>query len=290
MTHDATARRRNDLLPLGPAPRPTTGGDLAERLRNAMLQSSGGGVQGLDRAAVAATLDGADVPSLDVDLTGVVAGPSDERPRVESWRPEVSSREEARVHRLRVDAHPLVAVDLPVDVTAELENLRFAWIEGADGRAGVELVEPSDGSPLTGHARVAVDKQGLTGTAHGLLAVTLSGQGVTLTDFDLDVQSQGPRAASVRVYAKVRKSFISAPVQALASAEIDDDMVLTLGDIQITSNNPIVGALLGAVRGRIEAAAHRRIDLAAALPPGVKLADVRLDVGQQIVISARLGG
>jgi hypothetical protein len=47
--------------------------------------------------------------------------------------------------------------------------------------------------------------------------------------------------------------------------------------------------LLGAARGKIEEVAGRRIDLAEALPPGVRLADVTLEVGDQVVLTARLG-
>jgi hypothetical protein len=190
---------------------------------------------------------------------------------------------------VRVDAHPLTAVDLPVDVTAEAEGLRFVWVEGTDGTAGVEPVEPDDAHPVAGHARVAVDRRGLVATLHGVLAVALSSQGVTLTGLDVQIQSHGPRSASVRVDAKVRKSFLSATAQANASASVGDDMVLTVGDVHLTSGNPFVAAMLGVVRGRVEAMANRRIDLQAALPPGVRLTDVRLDAGEQLVLSARLG-
>jgi len=290
VTHHDVATHRPELLPLGLAPRPTTGADLADRLRDAVRASAGNTVQGLDRARIDAVVDGADVTSLDIDLTGVVAGTAHGTAGVEPWRPQVRSREEASLHRLRLDAHAMTAVDLPVDVTAELEGVRFAWVEGTDGRVGAELLEPTDATPLTGHARLAVDKQGLIGTAHGLLTVALSSQGIQLVGFDLDVRQQGPRGASLAIDAKVRKGFLSASAQATASASIDDQMVLTVGDIQISSGNPFVSALLGAVRGRIEAAAHQRIDLGEVLPPGVRLADVRLDVGDQVVISARLGG
>jgi hypothetical protein len=163
-------------------------------------------------------------------------------------------------------------------------------VEGSDGRVGVEPVEPTADTPVSGDARVAVDRKGLVATAHGMLAVALSGHGLTLSDLDIQVDSRGPRAAALRVSAKVRKGFLSATAQATASAEVDANMVLTIGDVTVSSGNPLVAALLTAVRPRIEAAANRRIDLAAALPPGVRLADVRLDVGQQIVLSARLAG
>lgn len=281
---------RIDFLPLGPAPRPTTGDDLAARVRRLLTDAAGPGVTSLDRAQIAAELDGADVASFDIDLTGVAFGTSHEQPDTSAWKaPEADRREEAVVRRLRVEAHPLTAVDLPVDVTAEAEGLRFAWVEGTDGTVGAQPIEPDDAHPVSGHARVVVDRRGLTGTLHGILAVALSSQGVTLTDLDVRIDSHGPRAARVRVDAKVRKSFLAASAQATASASVDENMILTVDDVQLTSGNPLVSAMLGMVRSRVEAVANRRIDLQAALPPGVRLTDVRLDAGEQLVLSARLG-
>jgi hypothetical protein len=280
---------RIEYVPLGPAPRPTTGDDLAARVRRLLTDVAGPGVSGLDRARIAADLDGADVASFELDLTGVAFGASQRKPDVSWTAPPTAHREEATARVVRVDAHPLTAVDLPVDVTAEAEGLRFVWVEGTDGTAGVEPVEPDDAHPVAGHARVAVDRRGLVATLHGILAVALSSQGVTLIGLDVQIQSHGPRSASVRVDAKVRKSFLSATAQANASASVGDDMVLTVGDVHLTSGNPFVAAMLGVVRGRVEAMANRRIDLQAALPPGVRLTDVRLDAGEQLVLSARLG-
>ncbi|MFI9489668.1 hypothetical protein ACIG47_24980 [Promicromonospora sp. NPDC052451] len=285
-----------DLVPLGSAPRPADGADLAARIRAALAAELGGRVVGLERASITAELDGADVASADIDLTGVVvrldapqaaggaAGP--EAPR---WQPDVVRRESATLRRVRVDAHRLVVVDLPVDVTAELEGLRFDWVEGADGRVGAQLVEPSGAHPVSGHARVSVDKDGLVATARGILAVVLLQQGVTLTALDVDLVSAGPRAATVRIDAAVKKGvFLSARVQATASVSVSADMVLAVRDVQLASGNPLVAALLGTVRGRVEAATSKDIDLGAQLPEGVRLADVRLDVGQELTLSARL--
>jgi hypothetical protein len=298
--------RTSDPIPLGPAPRPADGADLAARIRAALADEIGGRATGLDRARITAVLDGADVASADIDLSGVVVRLDDSTARglagrsapgtpgaaadaAKRWHPEVVRREPGILRRLRVDAHQLVAVDLPADVTAELEGLRFDWVEGSDGRVGIQPLEPTGAHPVSGHARVAVDKAGLVATARGLLAVVLHQQGITLTGLDVDVVSQGPRAATLRVDAGVKKGmFLSARVQATASVSIDANMVLAVRDVQLASANPLVAALLGTIRGRVDAAASRDIDLAERLPDGVRLVDVRLDVGQQLVASARL--
>ncbi|WP_278237014.1 hypothetical protein [Isoptericola sp. AK164] len=277
------------LLPLGTAPRPDSDQDLAARLRAALVGLAGDRVQGLDAAKILPVLDGADVASLDLDLTDVVVGmPTGAQDKPAPWRPEVTGREAAALRTLRIDAHPMVAVDLPVDLTAEITGLQFSWVTAADETVGVEFVEPTDDSPVSGHARVAVSRDGLAGTVQGLLAVALSGNGIALNDFDLQVEQAGPREASLRIEAGIKKSFLSATVTATASASIDDAMVLTIGDVELSSGNPIVGAMLGAIRGRLEAAAGRKIDLSTSLPPGVQLADVQIDVGEDIVLTAQL--
>jgi hypothetical protein len=292
----STEQRTPEAIPLGTAPRPADAADLVARVRVALAEALGGRAVGLERTDIRALLDGSDVASADIDLTGVVVradgGPGQAGGATDAanqWRPEVVRREPGTLRRLRVDAHRLVAVDLPVDITAEVEGLRFDWVEGSDGRVGIQPVEPSEAHPVAGHARVAVDKAGLVATARGLLTVVLLQQGVTLTGLDVDLVSRGPRAAALRVDAAIKKGmFLSARVQATASVSVDENMVLAVRDVQLASGNPIVAALLGTIRGRVEAATSRDIDLAEQLPDGVRLADVRLDVGQELVVSARL--
>ncbi|GAB2476079.1 hypothetical protein GCM10027063_16180 [Promicromonospora xylanilytica] len=290
--------RTPDPIPLGAAPWPADGAELATRIRAALSDEAGGRVEGLDQASITTVLDGADIASADVDLSGVVvrtedaggsAGQAGSAGPAEQWQPDVVRREPGTLRRLRVDAHRIVAVDLPVDVTAELEGLRFDWVEGADGRVGILPVEPTEEHPVSGHARVAVDKAGLVATARGLLTVVLQQQGITLTALDVDLVSKGPRAAALRVDAGIKKGmFLSARVQATASVSVDARMVLAVRDVQLASGNPLVAALLGTIRGRVDAATSRDIDLAEKLPAGIRLADVRLDVGRELVVSARL--
>ncbi|MEV0894028.1 hypothetical protein [Promicromonospora sp. NPDC050262] len=294
-----------DPIPLGTAPRPALGADLEARIRATLADEIGGQALGLDRAPITAELDGADIASAVIDLSGVVVRlpeapaqpvhnglpghPAQPASAARRWHPEVVGHEPGTLRHLRVDAHQLVVVDLPVDITAELTNLRFDWVEGADGRVGIQPVEPSADHPVSGHARVAVDKAGLVTTARGVLTVVLLQQGITLTGLDLDVVSRGPRAATLRVDAAIKKGvFLSARVQATASVSIDENMVLAVRDVQLGSGNPLVAALLGTIRGKVEAATSRDIDLAEKLPDGVRLADVRLDVDREIVASARL--
>ncbi|MFD4991840.1 hypothetical protein ACFWH7_12440 [Cellulosimicrobium cellulans] len=286
-------RPAHDVLPLGTAPRPTTAAELLGRLRPVLLDALGPTVQGAERARLDADLDGADVARLDVDLTGVhvrVGGaPADATTSGPATCDveDVRSREDAVLRRLRVDAHPLVVEDVPVDVLAEVEGLRFRWVEDSAGGLGVEGVEPDDAAPLTGHVRVAAPRDAIVATARRLVATELQNLGLTLASLDVELESAGPRSVTLRGFARVRKGILSASVRATATAEVDAQMVLAVRDLELSSRNPVVAALLVAARGELAKVEGRQVDLVSDLPPGVRLADVRVDVGETLAVSAR---
>ncbi|RHA44549.1 hypothetical protein [Cellulomonas rhizosphaerae] len=274
-----------DTFPLGRAPRPTTGEDLAERVRRTVADQTGNQVD-VSALQVRATLDGPEVPSLEIDLTGIVVAGARKAPPAPAPI-TVREREPGVVHRLSVDAHPVTVEGVRVDVRAEAEQVRFSWVEGTDGSLAVELVEPTADAPLLGTLRIAAARTELVAAIRRLAEQAAASQGLKLTQLDVDLTSKGPRAVSVAARAQLRKGFLSATATGGANATIDDALVLTLSDVTATSGNPIVAAVLATARGRLQALEGRRIDLGAQLPPGVRIVDLRLDVGPEVVLTAR---
>ncbi|ROS23698.1 hypothetical protein [Cellulomonas sp. PhB150] len=272
-------------FPLGHTPRPSTGDELADRVRSTVRDQVGGQVD-VRRLQVRASLDGPDVPDLAIDLTGLVVAGARTAPPAPA-RVVVREREPGVVHRLTVDAHPVTVEGVAVDVRAEAEQVRFSWVEGVDGSLALELVEPTPDAPLVGTLRAAAPQTQLVAAIQRLAEQVAAGQGLKLTRLDVDLVSKGPRAVSVAVRAQLRKGILSATATGGANATIDDALVLTLSDVTATSGNPLVAAVLAAGRGRLQALEGRRIDLGAQLPAGVRIVDLRLDVGDDVVLTAR---
>jgi hypothetical protein len=289
MAHDQSIA--HDVLPFGRAPRPATGPALADRLHEVMSTNLGAHATGLDRVRIeaATATGGPDVESLEVDVTGLVVRAMRGSDTPAATVEPVAAREEAVARLIRAQGHPVTVAGIAVDLDTEFRDLRFAWVEGADGSLSIAEAEQSTERPVSGHLRAAASRDALVRTARELATTALAGQGFTLTDLDIDLASRGPRAASIVASAKIRKGFLSASAQLTATAEIDQAMVLTLSNVGATSRNPVVAALLLAIRGRLEQVDGKRVDLAASLPPGVTLSDVRLDVGEQLVLSVRVG-
>lgn len=286
MSHHPTDRV--DLVPLGPAPRPTTGPDLAERLRAGIGAVLPGSVQGVDGMRLQATLDGPDVPALVADLTGLVVRLQGSGAGSATAPAPVLHREAGVLRSASLTAHPVTVSDVPVHVDAVVDGLRLSWLELADGSVGVQAHRPAQEAPLSGQARVAVDRDRLVDAVQQVAATTLAAQGFTLSSLDVRLTSHGPTSVAVEADAKVRKGMLSATARVGATADVSDDLVLTVRDVEVTSRNPLVAAALVAFRSKLEAVERRRVDIAAVLPPGVQVEDLRLDVGDEIVLTASL--
>jgi len=119
------------------------------------------------------------------------------------------------------------------------------------------------------------------------VATELQNLGLTLASLDVELESAGPRSVTLHGFARVRKGILSASVRATGTAEVDARMVLTVRDLELSSRNPVVAALLLAARGELAKAEGHQVDLVSDLPPGVRLADVRVDVGETLAVTAR---
>ncbi|SDS13314.1 hypothetical protein [Agrococcus carbonis] len=272
---------------LGHAPRPTSAAQLEKRIRTLVVAAEPAGIA--CTSIIDAALDGADVEHLHLDLTDfTLASEVDrDRARLEPQGAPVSS-EDAVLRRLRVKADPMRISGAAVRLDAELSDVPFQWIETDNGELAVELSRPDAAHPLHGWARVAVPKEQLGKAVLGLAESALLDHGVTVTKLDIDVQAEGPRELRLGLDAKLRKGLIGGHVTGTARASIDDRMGVTLSDIALDSGNPLIAALLGAVRGRVAKLEGRRIDLASELPEGIRLADVQVEVTDDVTIEARL--
>ena len=272
---------------LGHAPRPTDGAQLAKRIRTLVIAAEPAGIA--CTSVIDAELDGADIARLHLDLTDfTLAGEIDrDRARLEPQGAPVSS-EPAVLRNLTVRATPMRVSGAEVTLNAQLRDLPFRWIETDNRELAVELARPSNERPLHGHAIVSVPKHQLGAAVLGLAESALLDMGVTVSRLDVDVESTGPHSLRLIVDGKVRKGLLGASVHGSASASIDDRMGVTLSDIRLESGNPLVAALLAATRGKVHGYEGRRIDLAAELPEGIRLADVQVRVTDDVILEARL--
>lgn len=290
-----------DRLPLGAAPRPATGEDLAARVRAAVLAELGPDVEG--EPTVRATMSGPDVPALALDLTGVrvrlADAPDQEAPAAPAAT--VTGRERGTLGELRLTALPIHLGPVPVEVTAQVHRLPIEWVTTSDdavalalpAEAGVsgqaeEAGSGTEGGPgPTGRVVVSAPKDAAVEAMRQALELGLAEAGMTLASFDLEISQVGPRRLEVAGSGRIRKGLLSASARGQATVTFTEDLTIRLSDVRVTSANPVIAAVLLGVRGRIARSAEAPIALGEALPAGLRLTDLQVTAGHRLTLDAR---
>lgn len=218
-----------------------------------------------------------------MDLGGAELDPTGSRVPVTGGTP-------VTVEQVQVSAEPVTVHGVRLRARGELHRLQGAW--ATDG-AGLLWLVPHDDAPGPGtdgrvvlSARVGDLEQALLRLGGPLLAQ----RGFTLTAVRLHVEAEGRASARVHVQAQVRRGILSATVDGRGTAAVDEAMVLTLGDLTVTSANPLVSMGLAMVSRQLQAWEGRQIDLGSHLVGGLGVHEVSLRTeGDEVVLGARVG-
>lgn len=278
-----------DYLVLGVAPRPTSGDDLERLLRTLLTatnRSPARTVAELERIQLRGEMHDANITLLEADLSGVVIsiGANTSAPPTPAARlSTVVSRTGAVLHTLKARANPITVGGVDCVAEARIDTLLFTWLEDDKSQLAVaERVDGDQGPRI--HARAQASRGAIIARARKLIDERLAVAGVWVESLVVELLPTGPRAAEVVVSAKLRKGILSASAQLTAHGEIDDAMVLHVTEARLSSKNPLVAAVLIAVRERVDAAVADPIDLNRWMPAWLALRDIRVEFGEQLVV------
>lgn len=272
-------------IPLGPGPRPTTGAELAARMRAEALALIGGRLPtGLEQARLEAELDGPDIPRLDLDLTGLRLDlPEGEAAPADAAAPAPeASRTPGLLRAATLRADPAYVLDTPVALRGRLDRLPVVWVERADGTAELLWDRDAD-SETAGELTLSLPQSELPALARRVLETALAGEGVAVEDLDLALASAGPDAVALEATAVGRYGFLSAKVTLRAQARIVDGTRLLVEQADLRSRNPLVTGLLALTRSQLDGLVGREVDLARYLPAQFGDARAHLDVDADAV-------
>lgn len=278
-------------LPLGPAPLPSTGEDLLARVRDLLLTATDAGVADAIAAGSSAEVEGTDVVTWTTDATGVVVPREalDAADRTPAGTGAVTGRDRGVVRDLVVHADPMTVAGAAVRLDVRLAGIPFDWVTTTGDGVGVDPVEPDADHPVTGTVDLSVAKQELLAAVREVATEQAAAAGVSLGQLEVDVHGVDARTVRVDIRAQVRRGILGARVTGGATAGVDGDLVLRVRDLELSSPNPIVGAMVAVARSRVEAAVGRPRSLARYLPPGVRVSALSVEVGDDVVVHVGLG-
>ena len=288
-------------LPLGPGPRPTTGAELVSRMRSAAAAAVGrsalAGVEidGLDRASIAAELDGNDIESLELDLTGLTitmpehAAPDGTHPDASSGPDSLDSPETSRTAAILrsavITAHPALIADAPISVDLTVNNLPVHWAERADGSLELDVV--SDTAELdrtTGAATVSMQQADLAPLVTQFVNLALADVGASVSGLEIALSRAGEDVADLDATARAKYGVMGDKVRFRATASIVGGDRIRLSDLDLSSSNLLAGALLGLAKGELEKFEGREFALTEFVPAELRPIDAHLDVTTDTVI------
>ncbi|HLS14106.1 MAG TPA: hypothetical protein VK095_06300 [Beutenbergiaceae bacterium] len=284
-------------LDLGPGPHPGTAAEWESRLRQAMdrlLQRgapAAGELDAVDLQVVAGSPP--DLASVEVELSGVHIGieqvqqASAER---DLFRPtDPQPIDAGRIGTLVIQAAPLLVADIPVHLHLRAERVPVQWVR--DDRDNLWAVEDTrtELGEVSGEGELRAPTDQVIAVLRERVRTELAAEGLTLSEFDLQLSTPRPGHLHAVVDTTVRKGVLSASVQLRTRVSIDHQMVLTVQEVTATSRNPLVGLLLRILRGRVAAFGGTRVDLNDRMPPGLHVLDVDLSVDTELRARARFG-
>ncbi|MFD3446348.1 hypothetical protein ACFDTO_17275 [Microbacteriaceae bacterium 4G12] len=223
------------------------------------------------------------------DITGVDASSAKD---IEPGR--IASSTPATIEALSLIGSPALLRGLPVTLAAEAEHVPVTWNTSGDGAlwlAVEDVGEGTGGRDAAASARVDITAAiaDLERLVADELSARLNDMGLSLKSLSVAVAALGTRGFDLRGDATVGKSFLSAKVTVTGRAEVDDALTMTISNVDLSSGNPLVAAVVSRADSMVAPWNGRRIDLATYSFAGARLQDVHVTVDSAIHLHARFG-
>ncbi|WP_167050925.1 hypothetical protein [Salinibacterium sp. ZJ77] len=275
-------------FPLGIGVPPADGDELARRVITTLRDGANGvRIEPIEDAAVTAVVSGFDIIELAVEVTGAhvarVPTPDDADPGDGfDGVPEQDARPAVTVgrglaQRIRVQGAPVLVVDTPVVLDADITQVPIRWVRRDDDVLELrdDLDSPAADGPR-GHARLSVAGDAVPLLVDGFVR-DIAGPEWSLDDVVLTFADAGEDAVGFEGEAQVTMAALGARVSLSGVLRVVDGSRLRLEGFDIRSRSFFAAAALAALGPRIAEATSQELDLASVLPVG--LSGARVGIG-----------
>lgn len=228
--------------------------------------------------------EGGNYPAFDrviVDLTGA-------RSAMDKIPPEprgVGQRQPGpTAGRFEVVAHPLFLRTAALDLSLTAANARFDYDRDAGGRPVLVLMDARDG-----HVTLSGRKQDLDALVLAGAKEAAARQGIQIADAQLTLAQIGDRSFSADVRVKAKKLFVTATVHIRGKLTVDDTLNAKIFDLSCAGEGVMGEMACTAIRPQLQKMNGQTLPLTALSLGQVRLRDVRMQVGETILLTAAFG-
>ncbi len=263
------------MFPLFTANFPSSASNL-ERLLN----------EGLQRIFVTESAPVAVVDHSYPHLTAINVSLDGARLRADSPRPPISSGSAPafEVDQFTLRASPLSLGPAAIDLSLSAREVQLGQGKDADDQIVLSLENAAEGQ-----LEISATQTVLEAVIAKLARDQASQQGITIEDVQLKLQQKSAHSVAVEVHLRARKLFLAASIRVIGQLDLDDQLNLKLSGLNCTGDGGIATLACGILTPYLRKIDGREFPLMS-LPLGhVRLRDVRVSIGDKLVVTAEFG-
>lgn len=262
------------MLPLYTATFPSSASDL-ERLLNESLERS---FVAQSRPVSVREHSYPHLEAITVSLDGA-------RLRPDSPQPSPVSGETLpalEIDRLTLTALPLSLGPVALDLSLAAREVQFRRGKDANDEIALSLDSATDGN-----IEISMAPADLEALVAKLAQDQAKKHGISIEEVQLKLRQENPHSVAAEVNLRARKIFLSASIRISARLDLDDELNLKLSGLNCTGDGRIATLACGILTPYLRKVDGREFHLMS-LPLGkVRLRDVRLTVGDKLVVTAQ---
>jgi hypothetical protein len=262
------------MLPLSGESFPTTSQELVAAIKR------GFGEQGIKAQSVEAR--GGRFPkieSLTLDLTGARGARDLRIPSLDL----ASGVERLETEKFELRAEPLYFEDAPFELHVQASRAAFSF-GGTPGEGMLVLNDAEEGSLSLSSAI-----KDLEGLIHEILVELAGKQGVEVRETRLELKSQGPRTLSFRGEVTAKMFIMTAALTLSGQIDVDAGLNARFSGLTLSGDGMITKIANGFIRPKLDALEGRVIPLLAFSLGDLRLRDVEVSAGKNLLIRAAFG-
>ena len=136
--------------------------------------------------------------------------------------------------------------------------------------------------------RLQTSKSDLNAAVFAAVAAAAHERGIAVSDSRLDLVATSPRTADFRLTVAVKAMMMSAEIAVVGKAQIGDDLQARIAAIDLEGGGMIAGIARSALEPQLAKVRGMAYPLANLQIPGLRVADVALTTGEQVMLTVRL--
>jgi hypothetical protein len=267
------------VFPLAGKTFPDSGETLASAISGALAQ-----VLTLPKKDSAVAVEGGRFPKVKkllINLSGASVSAAEPPPK-----PKPTGKREPgiEVDQLEVVGQPIKYEQNQLDLSLSARGVRFDYGRDKKGQPLLVLADAKDG-----HVEANISKKDIEALARTAAELAAKQQGIKIEALELMLTSQGKRSLAADVRVKAKKLMVSGVLHVKGKVDVDDELNATVSELSATGEGMIGTMAAGIVQNKLKAYNGKVFPLMTFSLGDVALKDLKIDVKNNVKVSAEFG-